>query len=110
TKIQTSDTSGVVCRNLVFRQLQAISAGVDDVDRVAWTLAMNACFIHFDPFRFQLFDQLFRIAGSFDVKSVMGYLWRSFLRGVEKPEPGLASAQASNFDSADGVLGAHLRA
>src|SRR5437870_12837355 len=87
-----------------------ITAGVDDVDRIAGTFAVKARLTHVNSLSFELFDQLLRIVRSFDLEGVMRHLRRPLLRGVEKTEPGLAGAKPRDLNAGHSVVRAYLRA
>jgi len=70
---------------------------------------VDARVAYFDPLGLKLLDQLLRIARSFDVEGVVRHSGCALLRGVEEAKTGFTGAQANYFDTADGLLGSHLR-
>ncbi len=71
---------------------------------------MHAHAIGFDRLAFQLFDQLLRIARSFDIEGVMRHAGRALFRGIEQTESSFTGTQAEDFDAGDGLLGGYFRA
>ena len=74
----------IASRVLIFGKLDSVAAGINDVNRVTRTLAMQAHAIGFDRLAFQLFDQLLRIARSFNIEGVMRHAGRALFRGIEQ--------------------------
>ena len=79
TPLETRRVSQSRLSQLVARELKAVAARVDHVDRIPGSAFVLTYAVHLHAFSLDLPDQILRIAGPFNLEGVVGYAGRPLL-------------------------------